>query len=90
MAWRSSLTSERWEKSLWVLFGSNFAGFCWSLEIVGVWVRFCWVFVGHLWVLFWWWWVMGNEARVVCLSFVASLDGGGGGGFSGREIEEER
>ena len=34
---------------------------------------------------------MGNEARVVCLSFVASLDGGGGGGgFSGREIEEEQ
>ena len=84
------MTSERWEKSLWVLFGSNFAGFCWSLEIVGVWVRFCWVFVGHLWVLFWRWWVIGNEARVVCLSFVASLDGGGGGGFSGREIEEER
>ena len=34
--------------------------------------------------------MIGNEARVVCLSFVASLDGGGGGGFSGREIEEER
>ena len=22
-------------------FGSNFAGFCWSLKILGVWVRFC-------------------------------------------------
>ena len=46
-------------------------------------------FVGHLWVLFWRWWVMGSEAGVVCLSFVAFLDGGGGGGFSGRETEEE-
>ena len=34
------------------------AKFCWSLEIVGVWIQFCWVFVGHLWVLFWQWWLM--------------------------------
>ena len=25
------------------MFGFDFAGFCWSLEIIGVWVRFCWV-----------------------------------------------
>ena len=31
--------------------------------------------------------VMGSEAGVVCLSFVAFLDDRGGGGFSGREIE---
>ena len=64
-------------------------------DIVGlVWVQFCWVFVGHLWVLFWrgGWWVMGNEAGVVCLSFVAFLDNGAGGGtgsFNGRKTKEE-
>ena len=34
------------------------------------------------------WWVMGNEAGVVCLSFVAFLDGGvsgGTGSFNGRK-----
>ena len=63
-------------KSLWVLFGSNFAGFL--LVICG----FCFGGGG--------WWVMGSEAGVICLSFVAFLDNGDGGGFSGRETEEER
>ena len=55
------------------IYGSDFAGFL--LVICG----FCFSSGG----------VMGSEAGVVCLSFVAFLDGGGGGGFSGREIEEE-
>ena len=35
---------------------------CWVLLVVEDRrrVRFCWVFVGHLWVLFWQWWVVGD------------------------------
>ena len=55
------------------IYGSDFAGFL--LVICG----FCFGSGG----------VMGSEAGVVCLSFVAFLDGGSRGGFSGRETEEE-
>ena len=47
------------------MFGSDFARFCWLSDIISVWIQFCWVFVGHLWVLFWQWWVMGSEALLV-------------------------
>ena len=40
---------------LQVLFGSDFG------DIVGlVWAQFSWIFVGHLWVLFWQWWMVGD------------------------------
>ena len=72
---------------LWVLFGSDFG------DIVGL-VGFD--FAGFLLVIcgFFFgsggWWVMGSEAGVVCLSFVAfwTVEVVVTGGFSGRETKE--
>ena len=84
-AWRSALGvgCGDWHRDrfmgfvhLWCelfIYGSDFAGFL--LVICG----FCFSSGG----------VMGSEAGVVCLSFVAFLDGGSRGGFSVRETEEE-
>ena len=63
--WRSPLGMEisvgRWVRRSAQRSVYRFCSF--MVRVVHLWVWFCWVFVGHLWVLFWQWWGDGQWSR---------------------------